>query len=210
MSDIDRVRQVVAMRQAELRKLEINRVNERELSDEKMRDYITRWKNGTQNNIDDQLEAGAVFVITRATKWVHTRECPTIQQRLNVERWWPFSEGFETREIGGHLAGGGYPWMPLLATGPEVNDAGCYTRCRVCAPDVAEKRPRVREIPSTAARNLRRTHIGRTVEGQAVRAILLVSEGVELIFEDGTTLQYAMNDRIYFDPPTKPHQAAES
>ncbi|MFE5790658.1 hypothetical protein [Rhodococcus erythropolis] len=144
-----------------------------------------------QKVVDEAIERGATVVLSGAGL-VHTFECPSIRQSIDIRSRY---EGWEPEELMIEFRYGGGVHIPHLRTTDQVD--GRYKVCKICKPNVVPKPKYVG--PSTAASNLGSKHIGRRIDGQQVCAINLSVDKIAIQFEDGVVGTFSSSDRIVFD-----------
>ncbi|WP_127953285.1 hypothetical protein [Rhodococcus xishaensis] len=161
------------------------------------------WLARNQRLIDEQIEGGARFIIS-AANMVHTLDCKSVREHLDLRSGWPFGYDLSIEKLYREIRVAGWPRLPRLETAEHVNEVRRYKRCRVCSPDVADKAPRV---PTTRAGAVNRSHIGRRIGGRAVEWVRLESTQVVVGLDDGSTVPYGVDDRIRFDKKDPSTQA---
>jgi len=147
-----------------------------------------------QTRIDDAIAAGAEYI---AASKMHTIHCPTVRAHLDIrarydlDRYTP-RQAFEVLD-------NMYTASTFLTAAEAAQRR--LRRCRTCCPDVMG--PGARPRPTTAAGNLRRDHLGRTVGGRALVSFAHSEGVVRLVFGDDDPVSVPPDYGIEFDPQPK-------
>lgn len=147
-----------------------------------------------QARIDDAIAAGVEYI---ATSKMHTIHCPTVRAHLDIRARYDLDRYTPRQAL--DVLDNMYTPSTFLTAAEAAQRR--LRRCRTCCADTVEPGPPPR--PTTAAGNLRRDHLGRTVGGRALVSFAHAEGVVMLVFGDDEAVSVAPEYGIEFDPKPK-------